>query len=222
MIRIAIADDHQMVIDGLQLILQGHSDDIEVVGTSNDGTGLLDILGQDQIDIVILDISMPGMEDAALLKLIRKKYKRTKVLMLTMHKDARNISTMIQLGAKGYIVKNRGGKEAVNAIISIARGETYFSQDVQEAMMLSMMPENQPTDHEETKKDPVKITPQESRILELLAEDLSEKQIADKLCISTKTVEAHKKNLKVKVGANSEKGLVRFAVENNFIRSSRK
>jgi DNA-binding NarL/FixJ family response regulator len=217
MIRVAIADDHQIVIEGLELILQDHSDEIEVVGTANDGMGLMGILGENSVDVIILDISMPGNEDGATLRLIREKNRNAKVLILTMHRDAKNISKMLQLGAKGYLLKNRSGKEAVSAIRALHNGGTYFSADVKDAMMASQMKQDQEVETTPVSQ-PVKITPTEGKVLELLAEDLSGKLIAAELNVSPKTIETHKKNLMEKIGAKSEKGLVRFAVENGFVR----
>ena len=218
MIRVALADDHQIVIDGLELILQDYSDEIEVVGTANTGEGLLGILAEHSVDVVILDISMPGMEEGATLKVIRKKHPRIKVLMLTMHHDARNFSNMLGMGARGYLLKNRGGKEAVAAIRSLAKGETYFSQEVKDAYVNSAMV-NQAEEVPQSIEKPLKITNREAKILELLAEDLSENEMATRLFVSEKTIQSHKKNLKKKIGANSEKGLVRFAVENGYVKS---
>lgn len=217
MIRVAIADDHQIVIEGLELILQDHSDEIEVVGTASDGIGILQIVGSQTIDVVILDIGMPGNEDGTTLRLIREKNKRAKVLILTMHRDAKNISKMLQLGAKGYLLKNRSGKEVVDAIKALHEGKNYFSTDVKDAMMLSQMPQEESVDPPEDTA-PVKITPAEGKVLELLADDLLGKEIAQMLNVSPKTIETHKKNLMEKIGAKSEKGLVRFAVENGYVR----
>lgn len=215
MIKVAIVDDHQIVIDGLESILQDHSDEIKVVDTFNNGSDLLNRIRRNGLDLAILDISMPnGMDGLETLKAIKADYPETKVLMLTMHKDTTKIKTALQHGADGYLLKNHSGKELVNAIKKINNGEQYYSQDVRdtffEAQRSKAISDKQPL-------QPIKITPKEAEVLALLADDMPTKLIAEELKISDKTVEAHKKNLKEKIGAHTEKGLVRFAVENGYI-----
>lgn len=215
MIKVAITDDHQLVIEGLELILQDHSDEIKVVDTFNNGSDLLNRIRRNGLDLAILDISMPnGMDGLETLKAIKADFPETKVLMLTMHKDTTKIKTALQHGADGYLLKNHSGKELVNAIKQINNGEQYYSQDVRDTFFESYRSEAI-SDKQPLK--PIKITAKEAEVLALLADDMPTKLIAEELKISDKTVEAHKKNLKEKIGAHTEKGLVRFAVENGYV-----
>ena len=215
MIKVAIVDDHQIVIDGLELILQDHSDEIKVVDTFNNGSDLLNRIRTNGLDLAILDISMPnGLDGLETLKAIKADYPETKVLMLTMHKDTTKIKTALQHGADGYLLKNHSGKELVNAIKQINNGTQYYSQDVRDTFFES---ERSEAISDKLPLKPIKITPKEAEVLALLADDMPTKLIAEELKVSDKTVEAHKKNLKEKIGAHTEKGLVRFAVENGYV-----
>lgn len=211
MIRIALADDHQLVIEGLEQILQDHSSEIKVVFTTNSGEELLDKMKTTGVDITVLDISFPdGMSGLDTLKAIKSDFPETKILMLTMHKDKSKIGTSLQHGADGYILKNHGGKELVKAIKSVYSGQKYYSQDVKDVFFEAQLTNN-------TKElTSIPISPREAEVLALLAEDNSEKMIAEKLNISPKTVETYKRRLKEKTGKETEKGLVRFAVENGY------
>ena len=217
MIRIAIADDHQVVIDGLALIFQEQAEDIQLVGTANTGEEFIELLEDNSVDVAILDISMPGMENGKALREIRERFYKVKVLMLTMHKNIENINLMIDIGAKGYLLKNKSGKEVVKAVRAIYNGEHYFSDDVQKVIVNARF--EQANQHHTTgvDQDDIKVTKREEAVLKLLADDYSGQMIADELNVSPKTVEAHKKNLMAKIGAKSEKGLVRFAVENGYV-----
>lgn len=214
MIRVALADDHTVVIEGLELVLKDNSSEIEVVVKAESGEDLLKKMKTTGVDVAVLDISFPeGMSGLETLKTIQSDFPETKVLMLTMHKDLLKIKTAIQQGASGYVFKNHSGKELVNAITTIYQGEKYYSQDVKEVFFNSEM------STQEIKKatpEKIEITEREAELLKLLANDNSTKIIADELGVSIKTIEAQKSKLKEKIGAHSEKGLVRFAADNGY------
>lgn len=214
MINVVIVDDHQLVIEGLESILQDHSSEIKVVDTFNDSSDVLQKIRSTSVDLAILDISIPGkMSGLDLLKVIKSDFPETKVLMLTMHKDTTKIRTALQHGADGYLLKNHSGKELVNAIKKIHKGEQYYSQDVKDTFFESQRPDSV---SDKTTLKAINITSKEAEVLALLANDMSAKLIAEELSVIDKTIESHKTNLMKKIGVHSEKGLVRFAVENGY------
>jgi len=214
MIKVAIADDHAVFVEGLQHVLADHSSELAVVGTASNGPDILQVLDAYPVDILILDISMPNTEVSELLPDIRQKWPNVSVLMLTTHGDAANIQRMLRLGAKGYVSKNYGGREVVEAIKALAAGATYYSKDVTETIMAALhVPEDAPGDLADQLP---KITPREHEILWLTTQALSNKEIAGRLYVEVKTVEAHKRNLFEKLGVNSSTGLAVFALKNGF------
>lgn len=213
MIRVLIADDHQMVIDGLIRIFDESGERVDVVDTASTGDELLHLLEVDSdIDVVILDINMPGMEGASTLKQIKEKYPEIKVLMLTMHNDADRIIMMMQNRAHGYLLKNKSGKALVDAVRALSKGNYYFPDDIQKIVFDSHIPKEFMED--ELKR--MSLTDREEEILRLLAQGHSAKQIAGIIHIASKTVESHKSNLMEKLKAKNVQDLVRFAVKNGY------
>jgi DNA-binding NarL/FixJ family response regulator len=219
MIHVAIADDHQMVIEGLESILSGFAHEIKVVATANTGDELINKISKTGAKVILLDISMPGMEQFKTLKRIAYDFPETNVLILTMHDDLKNIRIALEQGAKGYLLKNHSGKQLIEAIRTVAEDKDYYSKEVQEKMNQSFKKNDKKGAKSNTPLFNVKITPTEVKVLELLAEDMTNKEIADHLKVDTKTIESHKRNIRDKVNAKSEKGLVRFAVEHGYVRS---
>lgn len=214
MINVAIADDHAVFVEGLQHVLADYSSEISVAGTAPNGAGILQVLDTHTVDILILDISMPDTDVSELLPHIRKKYPEVAVLMLTTHGDAANIQRMLGLGATGYVSKNYGGREVVQAIKALAKGNTYYSKDVTETVMATLqLPKDASGDLVELIP---KITPREREILWHITQDLTNKEIASRMFVEVKTVEAHKRNLFEKLGVNSSTGLAVFAVKNGY------
>jgi len=212
MIRIVIADDHQLVIDGLTRIFTESEEEITITGTAKTGQELRRQLECGPVDVVILDISMPGMKEAGLLKHVKQQYPQTKVLMLTMHNDADRIKMMLQHKADGYLLKNRSGKEVIKAVRTIHQGAYYFPEDIQRTVFESFIP----VEFMEDELKRMALTDKEEEILRLLAAGDQVKAIADKLFVSSKTVEFHKTNLMKKIGARNVQDVVRFAVKNGY------
>ena len=136
-IRIVIADDHKMFLDGLCSLLEDEKN-LEIVDTAKNGNGVLQILADTEIDLVITDISMPEMDGIALNNEIKKKHAQVKTLVLSMHKQSDLIAKLIKNDVNGYLLKNADKKELLQAINSIMRGENYFSPEVKEEYMQSM------------------------------------------------------------------------------------
>lgn len=209
MIRIIIADDHQMFIDGLKLIIQSF-ENIEVVGEASNGEQVLELLEKTPIEIAILDINMPGMDGIETAKAIRKKFPEIKVLMVTMYKQKEFITQLVAAGVSGYILKNTGAEELHDAIRVIHEGGEFFGEEITKEILHGMR-------HHASLPEPAQFSKREHEILKLLAEELTTQEIADKLFISFHTVESHRKNMLMKAGVKNTPGLIRYGIHIGLI-----
>lgn len=211
-ITVLIADDHKMMLDGLRSLLNQEKD-IHIVGEAMNGNQVMDILAFNQVDIAILDISMPDMDGYDTVINMRKKYPQVKVLVLSLHKDERHVGKLVKSGVAGYIVKERGSEELVNAIRTIASGKEYFDKEVMEISLRAL--KNKST----TGDTIVKFTPRELEVLDLIAEGLSSKEIGNILHIAESTVETNRKNLLAKLDLPNSKHLLKYAIEQGYGKS---
>lgn len=203
--RIFIVDDHQMVIDGLQSLLQNIRT-ICIVGFSNNPLDVLDNLATIPTDILITDINMPQLNGIALTKLVKAKFKDIKIICLSMYSDDISVREMIDAGVSGYIFKNTGKQELLNAIETVAKGENYFSAEIN-GEVLNLDPNNMPE----------RLTRREIGILKLIERELNNKQIAEQLFISERTVETHRKNIFRKTDTQNVIGLLKYAYNHHLI-----
>lgn len=206
--KIIIADDHQIITDGLLSILN-QIPETEVVGSVSNGKEVLDLLKKEPADIVIMDINMPEMDGIQATKLIKKNYPKVKVLILSMYDKEGFIKNTIEVGADGYVLKNTGKDELITAIEYISSGRTYFSQEVTQTLVHQMRTAGSP--------EGVHISPKEKDILELMAEGLTSHEIAEKISASYHTVETHRKNLLIKFDAKNASVLIKKAMDKGFI-----
>ncbi|MFZ6012529.1 MAG: response regulator [Bacteroidota bacterium] len=208
MIHVILADDHQVVIDGLKAILV-QEDDIKVAGEALDGEKLLALLRKSdgQPIVVLLDINMPGIDGIEATKIIRQKHPHVRILILSMYNKPTFIKGLIEAGVSGYILKNTGREELLRAIRTVAGGEEYFGSEVTKTIMNSFKSGADPT---------VELTKREIEILKLVAKAYSTAEIAEKLFISTYTVDTHRKNLLSKLNLKNTAGLVNYAVQNGL------
>ena len=208
MIRIFIIDDHELFIDGLKALL-GIVEQVEVVGSALSGEEGLEALDRmkDQVDVLITDYSMTGMSGYEVVKQVHKKYPHIRVMTLTMHEDIEYINKMIDAGSLGYLMKNTGRSELIEAIEAVYAGKTFYSKKVQE-VILNKYTENRTPKKEEPKveKDEreVSFTPREKQVLKLMLSGLPSKEIADVLCMSFHTVNTHRKNIHSKINDVSD------------------
>lgn len=209
MIRVLLVDDHKLVIDGIKLMLSDQTD-IEVVAEANNGKEALERLAETNIDIAIMDVNMPEMDGLEALKHIRTKYPKTLVLMLTMLDETSLIQQLLKLGAMGYLLKNAGKEELLQAIRTIQEGQTFYSKEVTETIIDSFRGVQT---SKKTGESIPKISRREKQILELIVNEYTTKEIAEKLFISFGTVETHRKNLISKLEVRNTAGLVRKCLE---------
>ena len=208
MIKIIIVDDHQLVIDGIQLMLAEESD-LQCIASALNGAAALELLQKKHTDIVLLDINMPGMDGLECCKLIKAGYPDIKIVVLSMLKEASLIKKMLKHGASGYLLKNAGKEEVVQAIRKVHAGEQFFGTEVLDIVMNSFSGKKNIE-----KKNPFpKLSRREKQVLQLIVDEYTTGEIAEKLFISFGTVETHRRNLLLKLNARNTAGLVRAALE---------
>lgn len=207
MIRLFIVDDHPLVIEGIHSLLQNEKD-IEWAGQAMNAQSCLGFFVNNSADIVLMDISMPGMDGVELCAVMKEKYPGVFILGLSTFNQGLYIKKMMEKGASGYILKNTSKEELVKAIHVVYEGGIFFNGEVGQAL-------------EEYQKSsgaalPV-LTPREKEILGLIAEGYTNPQIAEKIFLSPFTVDSHRKNLLAKLNVKNTAMLIRFAVEHQLI-----
>lgn len=212
-IRVLVVDDHQLIIDGLKSLLQDEPD-IVFTGGANSMQQAIDFVTNNQVQVVLADINMPegsGIETTRKLKAMQPDIQ---VLALTMHEDINMIRKMVEAGASGYILKRTNMNEVLEAIRVVAKGGKYLGRDVQEILLNNM---GQPEKPAEQTENPSKLTQRESEILNLITKELRNEEIAEKLFISERTVETHRRNIFTKTKTKSIVGLIKYAIANGLI-----
>ena len=208
-ILLGIVDDHQIVIDGLKSLLQGH-DRFNVVIECTQPMQMVELIKKKPIDILLTDVMMPGMNGAELSKAVHKQFPDIKILALSMSGQGDLVNQMIDdSDICGYVLKNIGKQELVKALEKIAGGGIYFSEEVLQEM----------TKASERKKinEEVHLTAREIEIIRLIEKEFSNKQIAEHLFLSERTVETHRKNIFRKTNTASVIGLIKFAYEHKLV-----
>lgn len=205
--KILLVDDHAIVSDGLEALLKA-VDGFDVVNKLTSGDFALAYLKQFPVDIMITDYSMPDMDGVTLVKKAKILRQDLKIIVLSMHDEVSMIKEMLSAGVDGYVLKKYAQQEIVNAIETVNNGRQYFSNEVNKALLSALLPQ------EMAEKN---VTERELEVLKLLAQELTSKQIAEKLFISERTVETHRKNLMRKTGANNAIGLVRYAYSKKLL-----
>ncbi len=208
MINVFIVDDHRMVIEGLQLLLQNEPN-IQVTGTALSGEEAIANITNQPVDVVLLDINMPGINGIETCKLLMKSHPQLKIIAISMHKESSLIKLMLGNGAKGYVLKNAGQDEVVDAITKVYEGKNYLDDTVNEIVLKSVMNQS-----EKKRTNPFpSLSPREKDVLQCILDELTTQEIADRLHISFGTVETHRRNMLIKTGARNTAGLVRIALE---------
>lgn len=208
-IRLLIADDHQVVIDGLKSLLREH-DDIRIIGEALSGEQVLSHAALALVDIAMIDIGMPGMNGIEVAKILHERHPTIKVLMLTLHDQRAIILESVKAGATGYLLKNAGQQELLTAIRRVASGKRYFSSEVAVTIVDDASAKSTESSREI-------LTEREIEITRLLLLEMSCAEIGDKLYISARTVETHRRNIMHKLGLKSLLGLMKYAVQKGWV-----
>lgn len=211
MINILIADDHQLLIDGIKANL-ADIEDFDFVAEANNGYQVLEKLEEGiSVDVILMDINMPKLDGLGCTKKVCRQYPHVKVIALSQYDEKRFVKWMVRNGASGYLLKDSDKDTLVKAIRSVHSGEKYFCD------RLSMRLVNQELKMEHTSDLFPKLTGRELEILNLICQEYSSHEIADKLFISFHTVESHRANLMHKAGSKNTAGLVKWAVQNDLV-----
>jgi len=211
-IKVAIADDHTLFRAGVKTALSMKRD-IEMIAEADNGMQLLNLLKHIEPDVILLDIQMPIMDGIATLPEIRKLYPHVKVIMLSMHNDHSMISKLMEIGANSYLTKNSDSETIYQAIKTCFEQEFFFNELTNKALLTGLRTKKT----EPNTPDDVQLSDKELRILKLMCEEKTTKEIADIVEISPRTVEAIRDKLKTKTGSKSMAGLVMYAVKNGIL-----
>lgn len=212
-INIVIADDHKIFREGLAELLNNEIE-LNVLGGAGDRAGILEILEVHNINVVIMDIDMGETSGIELTSEILTIYPELNVLALSMHGDKNYILKMLESGAKGYILKNAGKEEMLNAIHTVANGNTYLSSQVSSKLIEHI---TNPTSSKHNQSKDTPITEREIEVLKLIVDEYSNSEIAEKLFISVRTVDTHRRNLLEKLGVKNTAGLVKYAIQKGLL-----
>lgn len=203
-----------MFMEGMASLLSDE-DNINIVGHAIHGNEVLQAVVNQKVDLILLDVNMPDLDGIEISRQVKLKSPDTKILAVTMHNEESFLTNMIKNGASGYILKNTGKKELMEAIDAVMQNKNYFSKEVTENLLHSMMPGEKKTGS--ARADEIKISRREKEVLKLICEEFTTPEIADKLCISLNTVESHRSNLLTKLNVRNLAGLVRVAINNRLI-----
>lgn len=215
-IRIHLADDHQVLIDGLTNLLRTVSH-FEVAGNSLDGTSIYEDVTENNADILLLDISMPKKDGIEVLKEFNEKGFPCKVIILSSYDDLKIVKEVMKLGAKGYLTKKSAGENIIEAIEAVNKDEEYFDKHIREKIFINFT-QNNPKLNKPAFIENDFLTEREIEIITLISLEYSGKEISEELFISVNTVETHRKNIMKKLKIKNVIGLVKYALKNNLIK----
>ncbi|RFO97660.1 DNA-binding response regulator [Rhodoferax lacus] len=210
-IRIVLADDHALVRAGLVKLLESMPE-VTVVGEASDGLQLLALAAQHKPHLVLLDIAMPGLNGLEAAARLQQSAPDTKVIILSMHQEDQYVRHALRSGARGYLLKDSAPLELQLAIQAVVRGDTYLSPAITKGVMSDYA---QRLRNEEVQEVP--LSPRQREVLQLIAEGLSTKEIAQRLELSVKTVESHRTLLMKQLDIHEVTGLVRYALRKGII-----
>jgi DNA-binding NarL/FixJ family response regulator len=212
-IRVAIADDQRVVRDGLAMLI-GLIEEIEVVGTADDGIEAVELARRERPDVILMDLRMPRMEGAEATRLVRAELPDTQVLVLTTYADDEFLFPALQAGARGYLTKDASAEQIEQAIRALAAGQTHLDPTVQQRLLTAVL-ESTPASTPEGEL-PDDLTPREVEVLKLIASGLSNGEIAAELVVSAATVKTHINRIFYKTGARDRAQAVRYAYQHGI------
>lgn len=210
-IKIIIADDHRILLDSLKSLV-ADTEDIDVVEVANNGGYAYKLVEENpDIDVAVVDISMPNMDGIEVTRKIKETHPQVKVLVLTGHTEVDKMQQVIEAGAAGYILKSKGGNELVTAIRAIHQGNDYFGKTVTDALI-----EKERRKRLADSIEKVEFTPREIDVLRLIGKGLSSKEIAEELGRAPTTIDTHRRHLLEKSGVKNSKELILYAVKEGY------
>jgi DNA-binding NarL/FixJ family response regulator len=211
-IRVLLADDHKIFRDGVRSILENEKD-MEVVDDAANGQEVIEKIETLEIDVLVLDIDIGKPNGIEITEMVSNNFPNIKILILSMMGLHDFVIQALEKGAIGFLLKNTGKDEVLTAIRSVSKGDSYFSKEVS-AILIEQL--HKPASSRRNKTD-IPISPREIEVLKLIAQEFSNPEIAEKLFISIRTVDTHRRNLLEKLGAKNTAGLVRFAIQKGLV-----
>ena len=211
-IKVLLADDHKIFRDGVRSILEKEKDMV-VVDEAANGLEVIEKLDRLEVDVLVLDIDIGKPNGIEITELVSQKHPGTKVLILSMMGLHDFVIQALEKGAIGFLLKNTGKDEVLTAIRSVSKGDSYFSREVS-AILIEQL--HRPASSRK-KSAEIPISPREIEVLKLIAQEFSNSEIADKLFISIRTVDTHRRNLLEKLGVKNTAGLVKFAIQKGIL-----
>ena len=211
-IRIALADDHHLIRSGLKLLL-GSNETLAIVGEASDGTGALTLAEQLRPDILLLDLSMPGMDGLECLHELKRRNLPSRVIVLTMYEDENYVLETMLAGARGYVQKSAIDTELFQAIENVAAGRLHLNERSAKSVLAMLLVERQKA---EAGAAVAALSPREQEVLRLYARGFSLREIGDQLGLSVKTIDTYKTRLMDKLGFSKKSELIAYAVKLGF------
>lgn len=207
-IKVLLAEDHTIVREGIKSLLASQGN-ISIVGEASDGREAVEMARRLLPDLVIMDISMPLLNGLEATRQIREKLPQCKILVLTVHDNREYVHQILKAGASGYLVKKTAASTLFEAIQAVYQGEAFFSPSISKILMEDFI--------EKRGEDEEPLSPREREILQLVAEGRSNKEISEILCLSVKTIESHKENIKRKLGIQDHAGMIKYAIRKGLV-----
>lgn len=210
-IKLMIVDDHRMIREGIKLMLKNNPE-IKLVAEAENGSDAVKYIDDNPtgVDVILMDISMPKLNGIAATKEIKANHKNVKILAITMHLEESYITDMMKAGASGYILKESGKDDLIDAIGKVADGKLYFSSDVSSILVENMM-NGQQSVH--TKSI---ISDREKEVIKCVTQGMSNAEIGDNLCLSSRTVESHRRNILNKLELKNTAELISYAIKHKW------
>lgn len=210
-IKVLTVDDHQLVLDGIKLMLEGH-EVINVVAEAHNGQEAIDYVAAQEVDVVLMDLNMPEVNGIDACKVIKELKPDTKVMILSMISEHKMIKSVMKTGANGYMLKNSGQQEIIEAILKVNAGENHFDERIIDIMM-------DPKNTAQVKSENLhpSLSRREKEILKLIVDEHTTSEIAGQLFISFGTVESHRRNMISKLGVRNTAGLVSAAYKYDLL-----
>ena len=214
-IRLLLVDDHAVVRSGLRMLLASEAD-VEIVGEAGSGSEAVSAAGSERPNVILMDIGLPDMTGIEAARLIKSKFPNVAIVALTIHEDEEYFFKMLEAGASGYVPKRAAPEELLTAIRAAASGEVYLYPSLAKLLVKDYLSQERAVENKPTLNG---LTDREQEVLSLLAEGAANDHIADKLVISTKTVERHRENIMRKLNLHSRSELVRYAIRKGIIKA---